>query len=316
MHAKVLNFTLFSKIMATASKDISDQFKDLVISPTEVQTTAGEGEFIGREIGRGAYSRVFTVKYRGIVCAAKEIHSFHVEGAGQQQEQSVKGFTNQLRIHNHQLRALRLNHANIVRFMGVYYPKKSSTIPVMIMELMDGSLYDYMNKLPKNAWMKKGSILIDVAEGLSYLHAQKPAVVHRDLSPKNILLKAGKTGEVPVAKIGDLAKTDSIVKEVQDFMPPESFDGPVYGVPLDVFSYGGIILFVATHQWPTPIAQVKRNSKKLVRARTEVERRQKYLDEMTGDAEWLKPLVESCLSNDPSERPTMPAVSKQLKVGV
>ena len=56
-------------------------------------------------------------------------------------------------------------------------------------------------------------------------------------------------------------------------------------------------------------------TKKLV-ARTEVERRQKYLDEMTGDAEWLKPLVESCLSNDPSERPTMPAVSKQLKVSV
>ena len=71
--------------------------------------------------------------------------------------------------------------------MGMYYPKKSSTIPVMIMELMDESpLYDYINKPPmaKNAWMKKGSILLDVAEGLSYLHAQKPAVVHRDLSPK------------------------------------------------------------------------------------------------------------------------------------
>ena len=49
-------------------------------------------------------------------------------------------------------------------------------------------------------------------------------------------------------------------------------------------------------------------------ARTEVERRQKYLDEMRGDAEWLKPLVESCLSNNPSERPTMSAVSERLKV--
>ena len=56
-------------------------------------------------------------------------------------------------------------------------------------------------------------------------------------------------------------------------------------------------------------------TKKLV-AHSEVERRQKYLDEMTGCGEGLKPMVESCLSNDSSERPTMPAVSKQLKVSV
>ena len=75
------------------------------------------------------------------------------------------------------------------------------------------------------------------------------------------------------------------------------------------------MLFVATHKWPTPTVQVTCNpvTKQLV-AHSESERRQKYLDEMTGCGEWLKPLVESCLSNDPSERPTMPAVSKQLKV--
>ena len=309
--------------MVTTPKDISDQLKALTISSSQVKTT---GE-VGKEIGRGAYGRVFTVKYCGLICAAKEIHSIIVEGVGQQQEQSVKeGF---LRECQH---CSVLSHPNIVRFMGIYYPKKSSTIPVMIMELMDESLYDYINKPPmaKNAWMKKGSILLDVAEGLSYLHAQKPAVVHRDLSPKNILLKAGK-GEVPVAKISDLGvakiikadsrRTQSVLTKApgtQDFMPPECLeDEPVYGIPLDVFSYGGIVLFVATHKWPTPIAQVIHNpvTKQLV-ARSEVERRQKYINEMTGCGEGLKPLVESCLSNDPSERPTMPIVSEQLKVSV
>ena len=64
-----------------------------------------------------------------------------------------------------------LNHPNIVRFMGIYFPKKSSGIirPIMVVELMDESLYNYVKNLPKNAWMKKGSILVDVAEGLSYL---------------------------------------------------------------------------------------------------------------------------------------------------
>ena len=308
--------------MATAPKDISDQLKDLTISPSQVQST---GESVGREIGRGAYGRVFTAKYCGLICAAKEIHSLLVEGVGQQQQQSVReGF---LRECQH---CSVLNHPNIVRFMGMYYPKVDSIIPVMIMELMDESLYDYMKDLPKNAWMKKGSILVDVAEGLSYLHAQKPSVIHRDLSPKNILLKAGK-GEVPVAKIGDLGvakiikadskATQSVLTKVPgtaDFMAPESFgDRPIYDTSLDAFSYGGIMLFIATHKWPTPTVQVEFDSvaKKIV-VHSEVERRQKYLDEMTGYAEGLKPLVESCLSNDPSERPTMPAVSKQFKVSV
>lgn len=312
--------------MASSPKDISDQLKSTTISSSQVQSTR---ESVGREIGRGAYSKVFTVKYCGLICAAKEIHSFLVKDMGLS---VMERFVRECQ------HSTFLNHPNIVRFMGIYFPKKSSGIirPIMVVELMDESLYDYMNNLPKNAWMKKGSILVDVAEGLSYLHRQKPAVVHRDLSPKNILLKAGKD-EVSVAKIGDLGvakiikadsrTTQNALKKCPgsvDFMPPEMFgDKPVYvnidsindGTALDVFSYGGIVLFVATHQWPTPTAEIKRNpvTKKRM-ARTEVERRQKYLDEMRGDAEWLKPLVESCLSNDPSERPTMSAVSERLQV--
>ena len=304
--------------MAASPKDISDQLKNMTVSSSRAQSTS---KYVGREIGRGAYGRVFTVKYCGLICAAKEIHSFLVK------DTRISVMQRFIRECQH---STFLNHPNIVRFMGIYFPKKSSGIirPVMIVELMDESLYDYMKNLPKNAWMKKGSILVDVAEGLSYLHAQKPAIVHCDLSPKNILLKAGKDG-VPVAKIGDLGvaniikadsrATQSLLKKCPgsvDFMPPEMFgDRPVHGTALDVFSYGGIMLFVATHQWPTPTAEVKRNpvTKKRV-ARTEVERRQKYLNEMRGDAEWLKPLVESCLSNDPSERPTMSAVSKRLQV--
>ena len=285
----------------------------------KIQTT---GESVGREIGRGAYGRVFTIKYCGLICAAKKIHSILVEGTGQHQNRVREGF---LRECQH---CSVLNHPNIVRFMGIYYPEESSTIPIMIMELMDENLCAYMGKLPKNAWTKKVSVLIDVAEGLSYLHAQKPPVIHRDQSPNNILLKAS-NGDVPVAKIGDLGvakiikadsrATQSVLTNVPgtaDFMPPECFeDEPVYGVPLDVFSYGAIMLFVATHQWPTPTAQVKRNPKtnELV-ARSEVERRQKYLDDITGYAEWLKLLVKSCLSNDPSKRPAISAISKQLKV--
>ena len=33
----------------------------------------------GEELGRGAYGRVFKAKYRGSVCAAKEVHSILIQ---------------------------------------------------------------------------------------------------------------------------------------------------------------------------------------------------------------------------------------------
>ena len=167
----------------------------------------------------------------------------------------------------------------------------------MIMELMDESLYDYINNLSEPEdyveWRKKRSILIGVAKGLVYLHEQKSqAVVHGDLSPKNVLLMRMGKGNNPVAKIADLGvariikadnkATQSMLKQVPgsvDFMPPESLgDSPVYGTPMDAFSYGAIMLFVITHKWPTPSGQA--NNDDSVAKDSEVERRQRYLDEI------------------------------------
>ena len=70
-----------------------------------------------------------------------------------------------------------------------------------------------------------------------------------------------------------------------DFMPPEAFArSPVYGVGIDMFSYGGIMLFMATHKWLTvePL-EFDPVTNKLLVLHSEVERRQEYLDEMTGD---------------------------------
>ena len=99
-------------------------------------------------------------------------------------------------------------------------------------------------------------------------------------------------------------------------MPPEAFhDSPDYDTSLDVFSYGAVGLFVATHEWPTPASAAKPDPKspdKLI-ALNEVERREKYLDQMTGEMKVLKPLVERCLSYKRNDRPAIDQVSEELK---
>ena len=199
----------------------------------------------------------------------------------------------------------------------------------MLMELLDKSLRAYL-ELPQTqvSLATKSSILIDVAEGLNYLHHSSPPVVNRDLTPNNILLKlpCDKDG-VPVAKISDLgvAKAVETNKNIRQrltklpgspgFMTPEAFyENPDYNTSLDMFSYGGVVLFVANHLWPDPSAPNiwDRKTNKLV-AFTEIQRRQRYLDEMKNGTEIWRSTVEGCLSNDPDERPEIAQVSDRLK---
>ena len=62
---------------------IAKELKDITISEAKIES-------VGEEIGRGAYGRVFTVKYCGWICAAKEIHSILLEGVGLQEQRSIK----------------------------------------------------------------------------------------------------------------------------------------------------------------------------------------------------------------------------------
>jgi len=153
-------------------------------------------------------------------------------------------------------------------------------------------------------------------------------VVHRDLSPNNILLKV-KHNAVLVAKIADLGVA-RVIKTVHSeetrskltqtpgtlvFMPPEAIKrNPEYGVSLDLFSFGGIILFLGAQEWPIPtdLTETDPVTGKLI-AFTEVERRQKYLNLMTDQMEKLKPLTISCLHNDPLMRPGTDKVLKILE---
>ena len=172
----------------------------------------------------------------------------------------------------------------------------------------------------------KLSILHDVSLGLSYLHCRRPAVVHRDLSSNNVLLSG--RGNL-VAKISDLGTAKMIRADSKQtksrlttapgtlhFMPPEALDeeDPVYGTPVDVFSFAGVALHLFSEKWPTPSSHIKRDptTKKMV-SLSEVERRQQYLDKMTMEAAVLKEMVMQCLDADPDQRPPIQEVSKLIK---
>ena len=188
------------------------------------------------------------------------------------------------------------------------------------MERMQESLTSVVEKYPNIPMYVKLSMLLDVSRGLWYLHAHHPPIVHRDLSPNNVLLTSqfvAKISDLGVAKViqADSNKTKTRAPGTVDFMPPEALlESPEYGPPLDVFSYGGVILHVVNQEWPKPLHYVMTNPKTgKMQALSEVKRRQQHMKKMRGTPAELRPLVEQCLDNQPSRRPPISDVSERMK---
>ena len=202
--------------------------------------------------------------------------------------------------------------------LGVYYPTVDR-LPIMVMEKMHDSLRGLVEKYKNIPMNVKLSILHEVCLGLRYLHSRSPAIIHRDLTPNNILLSynlEAKITDLGVAKIirPDDQRTMTKLPGTPDFMPPEALNKrPVYGPSLDVFSYGGVILHLTTQLWPDPTDATELNPDSGRReVVTEVKRRQQYLDKMTGGAADLKPSVMSCLDDNPENRPSVTQVSMRI----
>ena len=107
--------------MATAPEDISGQLARLTISEPSI-------EFLrDQDLGRGAYGRVFKARYRGSLCAAKEIHSILIEAAYTPSERRRLQSAFQRECYH----CSKLNHPNMVRFIGIHHPPQQ-LFPVMI----------------------------------------------------------------------------------------------------------------------------------------------------------------------------------------
>ena len=158
----------------------------------------------------------------------------------------------------------------------------------------------------------KTSILLDIAQGLQYLHSLDPPMIHRDLTTNNILLTTDLC-----AKITDLGTSKLLnhralemmtnVPGNESHMPPEArvAEGQNYQAvstekakKLDIFSFGNVVINVYIGEFP--VAKADRDERG--RRRTEVQRRIHLLDRMVESKE--KDLAVCCLNSNPDHRPT------------
>ncbi len=268
------------------------------------------------ELGRGSYAVVMEVEYRGLKCAGKKLHRSLRDAAASY----TAGITYAARRYVGECKLLsNSRHPNIVQFMGIYF-RESFDFPILVMEFLPINLTKCLETYFILSDEISYSILHDVSLGLAYLHSQTPPIIHRDLSGNNVLLDANMTAKISdlgVAKIVNMnpLEQDTESPGTQAFMPPEVMvPDPHYGVAVDQFSFGTLMLQVFTAEWPAPTigpTTIDPNNPQGLIANSEIKRRENLINKIQGHL--LQDLVLDCLSNNPELRPNITVIVAKMK---
>ena len=289
----------------------------------EISSNDIEGLEEEKSKGSGAYGVVYEVTVRGIPRIAKRLHNILVAAnVSHDQRQSIRK-----RFLNECLLLSKLDHPNIVRFIGVHFKPRDRSDVTLIMERLHMDLENFLNpnQRPNIDLFTKLSILLDVSSGLLYLHTQleKP-LIHRDLTAGNVLLtedfKQAKIADLGVSKLienfAQRAATPTVCPGTPAYMPPEAlFEKPKYSTPLDVFSFGQLALYVALQQFPKvyEISCDQTRIKANLSGEVEIFRRKKWIDKLPED-HCLRELIQCCLKDNPERRLSTKTLNEKMKV--
>lgn len=207
-------------------------------------------------IGRGSYKIVHRGfdRERGIEVAWSKIVLSKLE-VGEDFHDQIQREVDLLKI---------IQCQSVVELYDAWFDPERNEFHIVTELFLSGSLKDYLKRhghiaLPVvKKWTKH------LLEGLVYLHAQDPPIVHRDVKCDNIFIR----GDVGQVKLGDLGlstiKSRSSITSVvgtPEFMAEEMFNSD-YDERVDVYSLGMCVLEMITLEYPFAecknIAQVYR----------------------------------------------------------
>eukprot|EP00980_Cylindrotheca_fusiformis_P005527 scaffold1172_cov115-Cylindrotheca_fusiformis.AAC.2 len=190
----------------------------------------------------------------------------------------------------------RLRHPCITTIMGAVM---TGVEPMMVMEYMDnGSLYDLL----RNETMYTGGEIImqicrDVAQGIRFLHASKPPILHRDLKAKNILIDS--RFRAKVADFGLSTKNKSGLSGTPFWMAPEYLlRRTEYTTACDIYAFGMILFEIYSRQIPYEGENPRKVLRKICDPRIN------YRPNMPGTCpKRMADIMRKCWSNNVSFRP-------------
>jgi serine/threonine protein kinase/uncharacterized RDD family membrane protein YckC len=164
---------------------------------------------------------------------------------------------------------------------------------VLVMEYIPGeTLEQRVNRAGPLSADEAAQFGLDAAEALEALHGASPSLVHRDLQPKNAILRPPPDG-VCVIDLGLTRPAGHYTERLAGtpgYIAPEALT-PQAAVPAsDIYALGGLLAFALTGQTP----------------------RQEAGDLFPRPASPLEDLINRCRQDQPAARPTASALRAEL----
>jgi tRNA A-37 threonylcarbamoyl transferase component Bud32 len=147
----------------------------------------------------------------------------------------------------------RLHHPQIAKFVDLFVEDHRAYV---VMELVEGrTLKDLV--AAEGPLNEAGvlDIAAQILEILSYLHKQSPPVIHRDLTPDNIIMGSDgmiKLIDFSVAQEVSSGVTGSVVGK-PNYISPEQFRGKP-ATQSDIYSLGATMFYLLVGRDPSPIS--------------------------------------------------------------
>lgn len=242
----------------------------------------------GKELYRGAHSRIVEVLYGGVRCKAKRIET---SAAGVEELRK--------KIDSACVLLARLRHPHVVQFLGTRITPDGGSVAI-VTEYLPCSLASVLGRYGSLPEPLTHSILRDSSTALAYLHDLSPPVAHGYLVPANVLLTddfTAKLSDVGVSRNVDLLRDLPLESAV--YLPPPS-ECP--GTEGDVYSLGAIMVHAIGGTHPASLTSL--DDKSLLNSLGVAERHP------------LCGLMRGCLNSDPTKRPNASQVLNSISLEV
>jgi hypothetical protein len=186
-----------------------------------------------RRLGGGGMAEVFRAQTVGAEGFSRTVAIKRVVSGLAEDPKFAAMFVSEARITS------KLQHPNIVSVLD--FDRDEAGRPFLVMELVDGPSLDELAKTDLLPIPAVVHLATEILRGLGYAHGQR--VVHRDISPHNVLLSwegAVKISDFGIAKAraaSSVTASDTI-KGKPAYMSPEQANGESLDGRSDLFSVG------------------------------------------------------------------------------
>ncbi|KAF8869494.1 kinase-like domain-containing protein, partial [Mucidula mucida] len=209
----------------------------------------------------------------------------------------------------------QLRHPNILPFLGVNNQLSPPSFCLVSKWMANGNINEFLTKHPSHDRLQS---IIEIAEGIRYLHNFNPQIVHADIRGGNVLVSDD--FRCVLADFGislmmetQVPATTTLRRGTIRWLPPEMIDTslyqPEYLAARDIYSFGCTVIEIFTGK--VPFSHIPTDPgvmhEVVIRRRTDPRSSEQ---EFPSSRLWN--LLETCLSWDARERPSAKSLFKSL----